>query len=641
MLASRARLVALALGVATAVAFPRAWAADAGEDLAQPSFRRRDLLQFKVREGVASISVLARAFARDGRIDEQIFELGPDSDRGAFPRSPDHRLWESDRILAASEQWARNRGNLARIEFSYVVHRTDGGGQRHAVLSRNRYEFAGEGEAGRGFTSDHFRVVGPSLGHHLSPVDPGDVQGAVDRLAAHAPAAYFRVLPGGYPHALHPENDLIRKIQSVTAQKRGNPGGRYFVRAAIYNHDSVGLSDVLRRAADAGVEVEMLTDWSQTSPRWSKKDAWERLRNHSSIRLASMVRGRPGAMETNHAKLWIIGEMDGQRRIIDATTFDCSFNTEFHNYPANQEAATVFPHNRDVATVYNHFFEAMKGNAPLRLVIDPEHANFIATHPRYPYVTPTGRPFGSHDALLGFINRARSRLTMMELVLQDHEVAEALGRAARRGVNTHVQLNGWKVDNGAGNEIGTLRYHGVNVHSVFHRNGGSPVHHKTGTADSEWVRGGSYNPGWWSNRSDETLFVIRNQVLARQVEAAAHRLAHAYPNRHDGGSRAMVYQRQEVEFEVPVPHALARDLEGVRVVGEGSRELAGGVPLAAAERTDQHVMYRGKGWLPFGFVHQGRAQLHRRGQAASTGPNVPFEATPGDGLRARVRVQVR
>ena len=128
-------------------------------------------------------------------------------------------------------------------------------------------------------------------------------------------------------------------------------------------------------------------------------------------------------IRTNHSKIWIMGYRGADGRIANATTWDCSFNTEFNNFPGNQEGATVFKNNRDVAVVYDHFFEAMKGNAPLRLVVDPAKAKFILTHPIYPYVTPQGRSFGSRDA---FESSAQTESTPASAYMRPRSMASCM-----------------------------------------------------------------------------------------------------------------------------------------------------------------------------------------------------------------------
>jgi len=603
------------------------------EDLAVPSFQRPDLLQFKVKQdGVASISVLATTYARDGRVDRQIFELTPQSDRGAFPESSGWRMWESDKIAAARQQWRGNPQNIDRIEFSYVVHAGADGQQRTPIESANVYAFGGIGSS--------FRAVGRNPGRGLDRLDPAEVQAAVDRLAAHPPDARFVTLPGGYPHPLHPENELVHAIRGLTRQKQAHPERNYFIRVSVYNHDSVPISQALVDAHAAGVKVELISDFTQVTPRLASKPAYEMLRS-AGIPLASMVRASPLGhdIRTNHTKIWILGQLDGRGRIVEGSTYDCSFNTEFGNYPANQEAMTVFASNRDVATVYNHLFQAMKGNAPLRLVVDPARAKFALTHPLYPNVTPDGHRFGSREAMFWFIGKAKHRLTMLDYVHADPDIARATGEAARRGARVDVFLNGWKVHNDGGPEgANILRSLGANVHLVHHSFGGSPVHHKSGVAD-DWVRGGSLNPGWWSFESDETMYVMRSPRLAREVMGAANRLAQRYPNEQWGGSQPPPEQLENVQFEARLPRGVDRnDVRGVYFVGGGSRELDG-KPVELKQAPGQNGVYRGSRQLPTGLVHKGKPMVELRdgSKRYSEHDDTYFTVTPRSSGRQRIR----
>jgi hypothetical protein len=621
--------VALLAGVARA---------DGGEDLALPSYRKPGLIQFKVKEGnVASVAVHVATYAKDGRVDRQIFALTPGSDRGAFPSAPGYRMWESDKIYAATDQWRANRGNIDRVELSYVVHKIGEGGQRSAVESKGIYTVSGRGEGAGGVGA--VPRVGNNPGVGLDRLDAREVQAAIDRLARRPPAARYKALPGFYPHPLHGENDLVRAIKSVTAQKRANPGKELFIRFSIYNQDSPHIADALVEAHRAGVKVEGLTDWSQTTPRLASKPGTERLRQ-AGISLSAMVRNGPGNgdIRTNHTKFWILGELSGGK-IVRGTTFDCSFNTEFTNYPGNQEAMTAFRNNKDVATVYNHVFQAMKGNAPLRLVLDPGKAKFILNHPLFPYVDKSGKSFSARDAMYTFINKAQKRLAMLDYVQADRDIAGALGARAQKGVRVDWWGNAFWAPQSPNTRV--LHDMGVNVHLVKHQNGGSPIHHKEGVADGKWVRGGSLNPGWWSFESDETMYLIRSKSLGKQVLAQANRLSHAgYPNENWRGAPP-AKQTQNVQFEVRLPRGVnPNDVQGVYFAGGGSSELDRmWVECTKVEGGHgQKTIYRGSRQLPLGFNHQGKPVIvMKNGQKLySSGPDTFFTVQPRSTGRQRI-----
>jgi hypothetical protein len=620
----------------------RAAAPSTAEAYATPSFRRPDLLQFRVKaDAVLGISVLVDTVAKDGRIDRQIIALDLSSNRGEFPEAPGYVMWETDKIRAARDQWHGNRGNLDHVAFSYVVH-TASGSERAAVESQQVYRFGSGDELWRGFASSSFAIAGRNPGRGLMPLARTDVQRAVDALAARPPRGKFTVLPGAYPHPLHPENQLVAALRALAAQKRAHPQRRLFARVAIYNHDSMPLTEALRDARRAGVDVEMLTDWSQVTPYLSDKPTHEGLRAER-IPVYNVVRNGPGGdIRTNHAKFWIFGERDAQGRITSGTVFDAAFNTEFGHYPKNQEAMIAFRDNRDVATVYNHIFEAMKGNAPLDLVVDPERARFVVTHPLYPYRTPGGQRFGSWEALLGFLGKARRELTMLDYVQADGEIARATAEVAGRGARVDQFLNGWKVQHDGWGNVSTLRGQGANVHLIYHGEGGSPVHHKSAEADGKWVRHGSLNPGWWSFQSDETLLVMRSRRVARQVLGAANRLAYGYPNWTHGARPPR--RMADVDVEVRV-RDLARDqVAEVQFAGAGSPELEGKpVALSPIAQSGGHArVFRGSARLPLGFVHQGRPVVRLRdGTTLASTRETFFTVDPPLAGRQRLRVGFR
>jgi hypothetical protein len=615
--------------------------ADGGEDLALPTYRKPGLIQFKVKEGeVASVAVQVATYARDGRVDRQIFALTPGSDRGAFPTASGYRMWESDKIYAATDQWRANRGNIDRIELTYVVHKIGAGGQRSAVESKGIYTVAGKNE-GLGATGAVPRV-GNNPGLGLDKLDPREVQAAVDRLAKRPPAARYKALPGFYPHPLHAENDLVKAIKSVTAQKRANPGKDLFIRFSIYNQDSPHIAGALCEAHRAGVKVEGLTDWSQATPRLASKPAFDALRS-AGISIASIVRNGPGNgdIRTNHTKFWILGEKDNAGRIVRGTTFDCSFNTEFTNYPGNQEAMTAFRNNKDVAVVYNHVFQAMKGNAPLRLELDPGKAKFMLNHPLFPYVTRDGKSFSARDAMYTFINKAQKSLSMLDYVQADRDIAGAMGARAQKGVRVDWWGNAFWAPQSPNTRV--LHDMGVNAHLVKHQNGGSPIHHKEGVADGKWVRGGSLNPGWWSFESDETMYVIRSKSLGKQVLAQANRLSHAgYPNENLRGGTP-TKQTQNVQFEVRLPRGVnVNDVQGVYFAGGGSSELGNMwvelTKVGGSGGADRKTVYRGSRQLPLGFNHQGKPVIvMKNGQKVySSGPDTFFTVQPRSSGRQRI-----
>ena len=588
--------------------------AEVAEDLVVPTYRKANIndlnanmIQFKVPEHrVASISVLARSVARDGRVDQQIFELRPSDDKGAFPNARGYRMWESDKIHAAVAQWAGNRQNLDRVEFSYVVHKIGSDQQRRPLDSHSWYTFARGKELG-GVATGNIPSAGENRGRPLDRLDPAHVQAAVDRLARRAPAARYYPLPGGWPHPLHPVNQIVKAIQSITKAKKAHPERSYFIRSTVFNHDSVDLSRVLVEAKKAGVQVEHLTDWTQTTPRLAGKPPQEML-TAAGIPVYKMVRSlRPGdPMATNHSKVWLMGEMDRRGQIKKGTVFDCSFNTEFHNWPGNQEGVLVYRNNRDVATVYNAVvFQAMKGNAPLRLTLDPGKARFAIHHPLYPYVTPQGKPYTAFNALGDFIRSGRKRVTMLDYMIEHGDVVNWLGESARRTRgNTFAFINGFW-----GTNRDPMRAKGVNV-GVVREGGGSPVHHKLGEADGRRARGGSYNPAWWSNLSDETLWMIRSPKVARQVQAQANRLAHNRRYNVEMHGKKPPFQTQNVQVEVRLPSGWRLE-RGDRVffAAGGSPEMEKGwleLKPASSKRHRNKVVLRGSRRLPMGMIHQGK-----------------------------------
>jgi hypothetical protein len=641
-----AAMVAAALLAVAGVA-----SAERAEEFAVPTFREPGKLQFKVKEGpVTSISVMVTTHA-NGRTDRQILELHPSSDIGPFATEPGYRMWETDFIAQAMNQWGGARHTIGQVEFSYITHVEGADRQRRPIESEHRYQFAGPGESTRWFQSAHFPVLGPNGGRRLDHLDPHDVQAAVDRLAARSPEAHFVTLPGGYPHPLHAENQLIEAFREVIAAKRRDPGGHYFIRGTIYNHDSEPMSHVLAEAHRVGVEVQLMTDWVQTTPHRSSKPAFEILRG-AGVETATIIRGAAGGQDrrSSHTKLFVMGKMGSGGRIEQGTTFDMTFNTEFGNWPKNQEGMTVFPNNRDVATVYNHLFQAMKGNAPLRLVVHPESAQFILTHSMYPLYRADGRTFTSRDAASLFISKAREELLTMDLMVQDRGVAHELAEKARSGTRVDALLNGFMVavDGEAAHSMNAA---GVNVHTIDNNSGGSPIHHKAGVArngNDYWVRGGSLNlADYGFHGSDDTMYVTRNTVLAHQVLGAANRLLH---NQADyrvvdwRGERSRPDVRwEDVDIETVLSHGAASRARSVQFEGTGSWALHDRpVELHRVGPAEGGVLYRGTRALPSGFVHRGNvAVIHDGGHKEyGSGGDHHFESTSRCG-RVTVRVRSR
>ncbi len=612
-----ALLVALVAGASQAHA-------QAGEDLAAPTFRKMNkgqmganLLQFKVKEGnVHSIAVEVKTYAKNGRVDTQLFQLTGGDDRGAFPSTPGYRMWESDKIFAALDQW-KDRGQVDRVEFTYVVHEIKADQQRVARPSSGMYAFAGRNE----WNSDGAPArIAANPGRKLDAQDPREVQAAVDHLAKHPPAGTYKTLPGFYPHPLHGENDIAKALERVIKAKRQSPGRRLFIKWTLYNQDSERLANLLAEAKRVGVEVEGLADHSQVTPRLAGKPAHEIVRN-AGIPVTNLVRNGAsgGDIRTNHTKVWILGERDAQNKIVNGTVFDCSFNTEFRNYPGNQEAMTTFANNKYVATVYNHMFEAMKGNAPLRLTLEPKKAKFIANHPLFPYVDrTTGQLFTARDALNLFLDKPKKSLTLLDFVVYDRPLGDKVAATARRGVKVHSFHNGWKARNEDSSNLHVIRNGGGNVHLVFSSNGSSPVHHKEGEADGKWARGGSLNMGDWSFQSDESMYVIRSGKIAKQIRAQSNRLAYAgYGLDNLRGSAQPEKLMQKVQFEVRVPKSInPAEIAGVYFAGGGSQELSGSwVKLDAAKEqpaSGKQNIFRGSRKLPQGFNHNGRAVIKLR-----------------------------
>jgi hypothetical protein len=576
--------------------------ADPAEALASPSFRRANLLQFKVSPGVHSISVMVTTHATNGRKDVQVFELTPESSKGELPGEPGRQMWETSRIFAARDQWEKARHLIDRIEFSYAVRRLDAAGQRSVVESEQVYEYANQGEAlSNHFASSQFRVVGRNPGRKLDRIDPAEVQAAVDRLARVAPRPEYLALPGTHPHPLHPKHRLLEEIARITAAKIAAPHKDFFIKVAVYNQDDTELSQALVTAKRAGVDVEQITDWYQTTPYLPHKASVETLRD-AGIPVIGLVRNdRYGDLASMHAKIWILGERSGGR-IVDGTVADCTFNTEFGNYPRNQEDMFLFRDNRDVATVYNHFFEAMKGNAPLKLEVDPARSKFILTHPLYPYVTREGARFGSFELQRHVISLARRHITTMDLVMQDADLAEDLGKKTRAGVRVDAFVNGWKAKNGAGAEAGRMAALGVDTHLVFFRQeDSSPVHHKTWEVDGEIAVGGSLNPGKWGLRADETKFMLADAEVARAVRAQANRLAHDY--RTEDWGRPYEVRHVDVDFHADAPAGVEP-----HAVHKMTLYDAASHPVELGHDARDH-QFRGRVRLPEGVVRGWRERV--------------------------------
>ena len=606
---------------AAVIALSSVASAQDAESLVVPSFRKvnsnnygDNVLQFKVADkGVHSISVLAKTYSKNGRVDRQIFELTPKNDRGAFPNAKGHRMWESDKIYASHDIWSKNKGNVDRVEFSYVVRKKGADGQRAPVESKHNYTYASGNDVRHGYVTGGIQRAGQNKGRGLDRMDARDVQASMDRLAKRPPHARYHTLPGAGPdHPLHAERRLVKAINGMAKRAKANPSKTYFLRFSLYNQDSTTLSKALVNAHKAGVKVEGLTDWSQSTPRLSSKPAYDML-TKAGVKMYNMVRNSPraGDINTNHTKIWIMGEMK-KGKIARASTYDCSFNTEFGNYPKNQEAITSFTNNRDVATVYNHIYQAMKGNAPLKLTVDPARAKFMVHHPLYPYRTPQGKEFNARDSMYNFINKRTKSLTMLDYVHADRDIAGATGARAKKGANVNVFLNAWKVKNHGGTDNANyLRSLGAKVHLVW-QDGSSPIHHKEGVANGKWVRGGSLNPGHWSFTSDETMYVIRSKKLGKQVQGQANRLAHNYAVEGWGGSQKPGKKTSNVQFEVRIPKNInPKDIAGVYFGVGGSPEAKSSwVKLTKATKVKRNrkakVVYRGSRRLPNGFNHHGK-----------------------------------
>jgi phosphatidylserine/phosphatidylglycerophosphate/cardiolipin synthase-like enzyme len=615
---TRLTATARALVAATLLLTARGALAEHAETLASPSFRRGNLLQFKVGPGVHSISVMATTHATNGRTDVQIFELTPESAKGELPGEPGYQMWETSRIFAARDQWEKARHLIDRIEFSYIVRKLDGAGQRTAVESEHVYEYANQGEAlSNHFASGQFRVVGRNPGRKLDRLTAAEVQAAVDRLARNAPKAEYLTLPGDHPHPLHPKQRLLDEIARITAAKVAAPHKDLFIKVAVYNQDDPELTRALVEAKRVGVDVEKITDWYQTTPYLQHKPSVEALRE-AGIPVIGLVRNdRYGDLASMHAKMWIFAERAGGR-IVNGTVADCTFNTEFGNWPKNQEDMFLFRNNRDVATVYNHFFEAMKGNAPLRLEVDPARSKFILTHPLYPYVTGDGAKFGSFELERHVISLARHHITTMDLVMQDADLAEDLGQKVRAGVRVDAFVNGWKAKNGAGAEAGRMAALGVDTHLVFFRNeDSSPVHHKTGEVDGEVAFGGSLNPGKWGLRADETKFMLADPEVARAVRAQANRLAHDY--RTENWGRPYEVRHVDVDFHADAPAGVEP-----HAVRQMTLYDAAGEPVELRQDAGAR-RFRGRAPMPEGVVRGGwlAVQLHDGGRLE--GPVLPFQ----------------
>ncbi len=632
-LAVVASLLVLTLSeIARAGEFPAATAKTA-EEIAMPSFRRGgfrqegadgygqhadDHLQFKVAPtGVHSISVQVTTYAKNGRKDVQVFEMNPADDRGAFPDASGFRVWESPKIFAAREQWRTARNLVDRVEFSYTV-RKEGADGRALVESDKVYEFAGSHEAAGNFSSNQFYVAGKNPGRNLDHVNLDAVPGAVARLAKTPPKAEYEVLPGNGPeNPLHPKHTLMAEIDKVIDALKANPGRRFMLKVAVFNSDDRDLTAKLAEAKKLGAQVEKITDWYQTTPYLSEKASIEQLRD-AQVPVYGMVRNsRYKDIASMHMKTWLIAELDHKGAIVNGTVADCTFNTEFGNYPNNQEDMLVFRNNRDVALVYNHFLEAMKGNVPLKLTIDPNDVKFLVTHPLYPYELKSGEKFGSLDMMRHLVKGAKRQITTMDLVMQEPVLADDMIAKLKENVRVDNFMNGWKVKNGAGAEASKLAAAGANEHLVFFKdNDSSPVHHKTWVIDSKWVKGGSANPGPWTWRADETAVFIQDEHVAEQVEGQANRLAHDYRNENWGKSYEV--RKVETEFRTKLP-AGVKEHSLRELVLYNSAEHP--VKLERDAKTGE---YFGKATMPEGVVRGGWLTAHMEDGSKVEGPIRPF-----------------
>ena len=261
------------------------------------------------------------------------------------------------------------------------------------------------------------------------------------------------------------------------------------IRFKIYLFTYREARDALIRAAQRGVDVQVLIDREPVGGGESNAETYERLKQGGV-----QVKWAPGAFKHHHEKSMVVD---------DHIALISTFNFTFSSFTQNREYAILTTEPQVVADV--------------AAIFDADwQARGVELSPDSPLVLS---PNNSRERITALIQGARHTLWLEEATLLDDEITQALIQAARRGVDVRFIAPQREDRDDAEDNLQKLEQAGGHVVRLD-----SPyVHAKAILADDQRAFIGSVNLSYTSFELNRELGIITDDedVIARLRETMA------------------------------------------------------------------------------------------------------------------------
>ncbi|GAA0076957.1 hypothetical protein UT300005_13350 [Clostridium sp. CTA-5] len=311
----------------------------------------------------------------------------------------------------------------------------------------------------------------------------------------------------------NPECRVIKEIEKVIKNKQEDPDGYHYIHASYYDINDYRIVDKLIEAHNKGVEVLILSDSSHMYASKTWETEYKKMQQ-AGIEVLGVC--REGFAASNHTKIAIY---DGD------VVSTGSYNWEYGAAEQNCENVSFFT-SKELASVYEQIFQSVAGLGEIT------YKNNAASKINVYYSQYHNIP----KAIYNEIENAKdevviSMFTLRHLNFNDNgvekDMLDALIRAQKRGVKVRLVLESNIADEGeyygktTPNDLTDewLSENGIDVvkvHTNYHGNKYSTMHHKFAVIDRKTVLTGSAN--WFSATvvSDDDLIVIRDKDVAKK-----------------------------------------------------------------------------------------------------------------------------
>ncbi|AOR23387.1 phospholipase D-like domain-containing protein [Clostridium taeniosporum] len=423
----------------------------------------------------------------------------------------DREKWGTDTInIDTNTSW---NGKIKNVYITYnILKDINNDGKRELCSSKNKYLIATLKDLDKTKLKSNIGI--PKVAKDNDYINSNEV---VDTSLAETMSQKFKdsipktdvyFAPYG-----NPECRVIKEIEKVIKNKQKDPNGYHYIHASYYDINDYRIVDKLIEAHNKGVEVMILSDSSHmyTSKTWETE--YKKMQQ-AGIKVLGICRKE--FLASNHTKIAIY---DGN------VVSTGSYNWEYTAAEQNCENICFFT-SKELASVYEQIFQSVAGLGEITYKNSPS-SKINVYYSQYHNI-----PKAIYDEIENAKDEVViSMFTLRHLNFNDNgvkkDMLDALIRAEKRGVKVRLVLESNIADEGeyygktTPNELTDewLSENGIDVvkvHTNYHGNKYSTMHHKFAVIDRKIVLTGSAN--WFSATivSDDDLIVIRDKNIAKQ-----------------------------------------------------------------------------------------------------------------------------